>query len=54
MTISEQPLSLVSLLASLSYALDLTEGQPMGHAIRIAAAEHIAPAATPIVLTRAA
>ena len=34
MTISEQPLSLVRLLASLSYALDLTEGQPMGHAIR--------------------
>ncbi|WP_394796068.1 HD domain-containing phosphohydrolase [Armatimonas sp.] len=34
MTISEQPLSLVTLLASLSYALDLTEGQPMGHAVR--------------------
>ncbi len=34
MMISEQPLSLVSLLASLSYALDLTEGQPMGHAVR--------------------
>ncbi|WP_309709267.1 HD domain-containing phosphohydrolase [Armatimonas sp.] len=34
MTISEQPLSLVSLLAALSYALDLTEGQPMGHAVR--------------------
>lgn len=34
MYISEQPLSLVQLLAALSYALDLTEGQPMGHAIR--------------------
>lgn len=28
------PLSLASLLSSLSYALDLTEGQPMGHAVR--------------------
>jgi HD-GYP domain-containing protein (c-di-GMP phosphodiesterase class II) len=34
LNLTEQPLSLVSLLASLSFALDLTEGQPMGHAIR--------------------
>lgn len=34
MTSTEPPLSLVTLLASLSYALDLTEGQPMGHAVR--------------------
>lgn len=34
MTPAETPVSLVTLLASLSYALDLTEGQPMGHAVR--------------------
>lgn len=34
LVLSEEPLSLASILASLSYALDLTEGQPMGHAIR--------------------
>lgn len=34
MLTSEEPVSLVTLLAALSYALDLTEGQPMGHALR--------------------
>lgn len=34
LSLSQQPLSLARLLASLSIALDLTEGQPMGHAVR--------------------
>ena len=31
---TDAPLSLAEVLASLSYALDLTSGQPMGHAQR--------------------
>lgn len=34
MAISEMPLSLSEVIAALSYALDMTEGQPAGHSIR--------------------